>query len=311
MIGSLTPDSAKIWLRTNATHSVALLLNEGAEVDEDSTAVAWDYPAASRSFSSTLSAAGLRPSTTYSYGFSINEQLYSSPSWRFQTPPPAGYPTAVSIAFGSCSKLQLQPVFDTLTEVNPDLFLFIGDNHYANSDDLNTLRWYYTGSRAIESRRNFIGQTSILATWDDHDFTGNNTDGTAPGKDTALRAFKEFWANPEYGTTETPGVFFRYSWGDVDLFMLDDRYYRGLDDRMLGEEQATWLMKELSESTATFKLMVTGSQWTAEGTSDSWSVFASERESIFKHIADQGIPGVVLLPGIVHSATVSCQNAGN
>jgi alkaline phosphatase D len=300
MVGSLTTGSANIWVRTTATRPLALRLNEGNSVDLDSVTVAWDYPPASRGFTSTLTAEGLKPDTDYAYGFSVNDQLYTNPTWRFRTPPVPGAPTQVTIALGSCAKLAVQPVFDTLTAINPDLFLFIGDNHYANSDDLDSLRWYYTWSRAIHARRTFLGHTATLATWDDHDFTGNNTDGSAPGKDTALRAFKEYWANPSYGTEETPGVFFRQSWGDVDLFMLDDRYYRGLDDSMLGDEQRNWLKQQLSNSTATFKLLVTGSQWTAEGNSDSWREFPAARESIFQYIVDEAITGVVLLSGDVH-----------
>ena len=300
MIGALTPESAKLWIRTNATRGVALQLNEGEQVSEISTIVAWSYPSASEGYSSTMSVSGLKPATTYSYGFRIDDQLHTSPEWHFQTPPPKGASTSLTLAFGSCAKLQLQPAFETLSDLDPDLFLFVGDNHYANSNDLNTLRWYYNSSRAIEPRQAFLGHTSTIATWDDHDFTGNNTDGSAPGKDTALRVFTEYWANPGYGTSDTPGVFFQTSWGDVDIFMLDDRYYRGLENSMLGDAQAAWFLDGLSRSTATFKLLVSGSQWTTEGTSDSWNGFETARASIFQHIADEKITGVVLLSGDVH-----------
>jgi alkaline phosphatase D len=300
MIGALTPESAKLWVRTNATRGVGLHLTEEDAIDATSTVVAWAYPTTETGFASTMQATGLEAGKRYAYGFTIDEQLYTDPDWHFQTPPPDDSPTTLSLAFGSCAKLQIQPVFETLTDVNPDLFLFVGDNHYANSDDLNTLRWYYNSSRAITARRDFLGHTATLATWDDHDFVGNNTDGSAPGKDTALRVFKEFWANPAYGTPETPGVFFQYRWGDVDIFMLDDRYYRGLDGDMLGDEQVSWLLESLRLSTATFKLLVSGSQWTLEGTSDSWRAFETARATIFQHIVDEEIPGVVLLSGDVH-----------
>ena len=156
-------------------------------------------------------------------------------------------------------------------------FLFVGDNHYADSGDLGTLRWYYKWSRAISDRAAFIAHTPILATWDDHDFTGNNHDGTSPGKAMALRAFTEYWVNPSYGTDTTPGVFHHSTWGDVDLFLLDDRYYRGLDGSLLGPGQTEWLLEKLGQSNATVKLIVSGSQWTLEGTSDSWKVFESAR----------------------------------
>ena len=46
---------------------------------------------------------------------------------------------------------------------------------------------------------------------------------------------EEYWANPGYGTESTVGTFFQWSWGDVDFFLLDDRYHRGLEDSILGD----------------------------------------------------------------------------
>ena len=39
------------------------------------------------------------------------------------------------IAFGSCAKhWQAQPIWDAVIEKKPDLFLFLGDNIYADTD---------------------------------------------------------------------------------------------------------------------------------------------------------------------------------
>ena len=90
--------------------------------------------------------------------------------------------------------------------------------------------------------------------WDDHDYGPNDSDGTAAGKENSLVAFKELFANPGAGTSDTPGAFYRFSWGDVDFFMLDGRYHRSPDKapnddnkRMLGDAQFKWLADELRQ----------------------------------------------------------------
>ena len=45
-------------------------------------------------------------------------------------------------------------------------------------------------------------------------------------KGESLALFRRYWANPSYGLPDAPGVFGRARFGDVDLFLLDDRWYR-------------------------------------------------------------------------------------
>lgn len=184
----------------------------------------------------------------------------------------------------------------------PDAFFFVGDNHYANSPDRDSLRWYYRRSLEVPERGLLLSHTPTLATWDDHDFVGNNTIGSSPGKATALRVFSEYWANPSVGTPATPGVFFTHRMGDVEVFFLDDPYYRSDEANpngtMLGAEQTAWLETELEASTATFKLLITGSMWSTTG-GESWSDFRW-RAARCSTSSATGIDGVVLLAGDVH-----------
>ncbi len=297
MLGAIEPDLARVWVRSDATRAVSLQVTSGESLSE-APVVAWAYPSPLEDFTTVLEAGELVPDTNYLWGVSIDGELKASGSLR--SAPPRGEPGRTTLAFGSCTKHEVQPIFDSLAELEADLFFFLGDNHYANSDDLPSLRQAYRWSRERPARAAFLATTPILATWDDHDFTGNNTDGTEPGKQAALQAFVENWANPSYGLPDLPGVFFRTSYRDVDFFFLDDRYYRGFEDSMLGAWQQDWLTAELLESSATFKVLVNGSQWTLQGSSDSWASFEAARESLFDRIRDERIDGVVLLSGDVH-----------
>ena len=112
--------------------------------------------------------------------------------------------------------------------------------------------------------------------------------------------FSEYWANPAAGLSDTPGVFFSHRWGDIDLFVLDDRYHRGLDGTLLGQTQQDWLVEGLDASTATFKLVAGGSQFTPYGSADSWGEFPDAWDDLRQELASRGIGGVVFLSGDVH-----------
>src|SRR5690606_8548119 len=125
------------------------------------------------------------------------------------------------------------------------------------------------------------------------------------------RVFMEYWANPEYGE-DGQGIYFDYSYGDVDFIVLDGRYFRdpptggvvfgdGHGNRsLLGPGQTQWLLDRLAASTATFKIVAARSQWTEHGRTDSWPSHLAARNVIFDFITEHRIEGVVLLSGDVH-----------
>ena len=300
MVGAVESDVARLWVRTDATRRVALRLGETSELA--SPPVAFAYPSPHDDYAAHFEVHGLEPERTYFYAFDV--EGVASATRSFHTAPAPFAPSTFRMAFGSCSKADAQPIFAQIASLAPDLFLFLGDAHYGNTSDLGSLRWFYRWGLERPQRAALVGSTPTLAIWDDHDFTGNNEDGTAPGKAVSLRVFGEYWANPSAGLPSVPGVFFRHAWGDVELFLLDDRYYRGLDGSLLGAAQTAWLREALASSTATFKLVASGSQFTSHGSSDSWAVFPTAREAFFDSIRDEGIAGVVLLSGDVHRAEI-------
>jgi alkaline phosphatase D len=193
------------------------------------------------------------------------------------------------------------PLFNKMLDAAPDLLLMIGDNMYANSTKPAMLSHFYLRMRTIASFAEVLANTPTWATWDDHDYTGNNKDGNSPGKENSLAAFQRYWANPFYGSDEVPGVWTSFVWGDVEFFLIDDRYHRSAGQgTMLGQTQLDWLLNGLQASTATFKVLASGSQWTLGGSSDSWATFAAEQALILDHIMEQGIDGVILISGDIH-----------
>ena len=92
-------------------------------------------------------------------------------------------------------------------------------------------------------------------------------------------------------------------WGDVDVFMLDVRYGRDTPGptsaRIMTEAQTAWLEAELMRSTATFKLIASGTNFSA-GAGESWAQYPASRDRLFSFLAANRIGGVVLLSGDIH-----------
>lgn len=298
MVGAVGPDRATLWVRTDATRQVRFFVAEDEEGLATAEAVHTAWPLASEDFTHRVTIQGLQPGRRYVYRVEVEDQV--SGPYELFTAPEEGEVGLFTLAFGSCSKDDEQPVFGSVVAWDPDVFLFIGDNHYGDTDHLSDLRQHYRWAHERPLRRDLLASTSILATWDDHDFVGNNTDGSEPGRDTALRVFEEYWANASFGLDGTPGVFTRQRWGDVELFLVDVRYHRGVDGTLLGAAQREWLIDALAESDATFKLVASGGQWGPYGSDDSWAPWEEDRYEVFGAIAERGIGGVVLLSGDIH-----------
>ncbi|MCB9745097.1 MAG: alkaline phosphatase D family protein [Alphaproteobacteria bacterium] len=296
ILGPVQPDAAQVWVRLDRTRRLNLRVAVSEAGLAQAPELGVSYPSAANDFSQLVRIFGLQPDTRYVYAVEVDGQRVGA--WDFTTPPADD--ATLRLAFGSCAKDDDQPIFGAIAATDPDVFVFIGDNHYGNTDDLSALRQFYRWAHERPLRRELMADVPILATWDDHDFTGNNTDGSEPGRDVALRVFGEYWANGSYGVEGVAGVFSAHRIGPAELFLLDDRYYRGNDGTLLGAAQTSWLLDALEASDAPFKLLASGSQWTSDGSSDSWAAFPEASAALFEALVARDIEGVVLLSGDIH-----------
>ncbi len=318
MLGATFPDAARIWLRTDATRLVGLRV--GLEEDlSDGVVVAWGYPRPEDDFAIELETTTLAPNTQYYYRVEIDDAT-DGEIIPFRTAPIAGEREDFRFAFGSCSREAEQPIFSEVLEEEPDLFLFIGDNHYANSRHASAHRFHYRRNRDIPERSAMMREVSTIATWDDHDHLENNSNGECLGNEEAHRAFGEYWANPDGAAPEGErGIYYRHSYGAVDFFVLDCRSMRpdvddpgnrcdpdpsppllSLVNGPLGDTQMNWLVDEISASEAVFKMVACGSRFTPEGSRDSWASFDIARNALLDELQRQEVGGVVFLSGDIH-----------
>ncbi|QYU68965.1 alkaline phosphatase D family protein [Leptolyngbya sp. 15MV] len=315
MIGAVGPDRVSFHLRASAPVPVAIEYGLHPELVDArlspavQTSVEGDYTA-------HLTLTDLSPDTTYYYRPILagvrDRYLDERPPFRFRTAPMPGSKGRLRIAFGSCARIQahpVQPIWDAVVQWQPDLFLWLGDNVYHDTLEPRIMDEMYRWQRGVPNLQPLLRGVPNLAIWDDHDYALNDQDRTNPAKDAALASFRKHWANPAGGLPDVTGVFFEFTYGAVDFFMLDGRWHRDPADQadgpgktMLGAGQLQWRKRRLMASKATFKLIACGSGWSsAKGPSgDAWSAYLHERDALFDFIRDEGITGVVLLSGDTH-----------
>jgi alkaline phosphatase D len=308
MLGAVGPDKAWIWLRASALATSQVIISENPELQTGRT-VAGPRLTAATDFAGVVSVVGLRPATTYFYQVAIDGVPVAARPFSFRTAPPQGAWGQLRFAATSCvgPPEMAARSWAALAPIPIDLLLQLGDNAYVDATDPARHREKFYAHRAVPAYGAITARTPTLAIWDDWDYAGNNSDGTEPGKAQSLRTFKHLWPNPSFGQANDPGIYFKFSWGDVDFFMLDGRYHRSPNDSedvgektMLGAAQLAWLKQGLVASRATFKFLVSGGQWESRGRSDSWASFMRERNELFQFIRDRRIDGVVLLSGDRH-----------
>jgi alkaline phosphatase D len=101
------------------------------------------------------------------------------------------------LAFGSCARqTKDQPIWEAVLAAQPELFVFLGDNVYGDTDNPAKLRACYAALAAKPGFRKLRETTPLLAIWDDHDFGKNDGGGDFAGKHHARAAFCDFWEEP-------------------------------------------------------------------------------------------------------------------
>ena len=230
----------------------------------------------------------------------------------------------ITIAIGSCFFLAAaEPpwnastygggyeIFDAIAAKAPDLMVWLGDNLYFQPpDELDpaSMAARYRRQRALPSLQRLLVAAPQLATWDDHDYGPNDADMSYVLKAESLALFRRYWANPSYGLPDAPGVFGRARWGDVDVFLLDDRWYRSANrstdepgKTMFGAQQLAWLRNALVYSRATLKLVVNGSQvWNRANRFEGLNHFTHEQRALADWLIAQRVEGVMFASGDRH-----------
>ena len=127
--------------------------------------------------------------------------------------------------------------------------------------------------------------------------------------------------NPSYGQ-KGEGIYSVINYGDVDIFLTDDRYFRSEDDMpdsidgkvntektYFGKMQIDWLKNALLFSKATFKVIATGGQ-ILNPLSDFECMrhYTNEYNDLLNFLATENIKGVLFFTGDRHHSEVIKQD---
>jgi alkaline phosphatase D len=208
-----------------------------------------------------------------------------------------------------------QPAWKEIRAEQPDVVLLMGDNvylqndHHSRPDELAAdLSARYAEQFAEPGFAGLMADLrmrggQLIAIYDDHDFIGNNR--YAGESDAALGQA----ARAEFIKAFSPvmtglDVYRVHHFGDVDLIILDERFYRaspttsGADrDAILGEVQWQWFEKIVTSSQA--KYLVIASSTTLHAFGDqSWEQYPAAFKRMVSLLRDRA--GALVVSGDVH-----------
>jgi alkaline phosphatase D len=311
MVGHTTPNDTRIWVKASEAAQLSILVGSTADLS-DARTVKGPALGPESDFGGHARVEGLKPGTRYYYSVLLDgAPAMARPYPSFVTAPEAGSAGKTRIAFSSCVGRYGYMTAAIWAEMSArtqfDLLLMLGDNNYADSTAPEPQRRAYYDHRRALGYAEITRRVPTYAIWDDHDYGPNDSDGSAVGKEISLQTFQQLWANPGYGQKDDPGVYYKFSRGDIDFFMLDNRYHRSpnrmVDDgtkTMLGAKQLAWFKREILASRAKVKFIASGSEWEPNSHLDSWTSFAREREEIFSFLREHDVQGLILLSGDRH-----------
>lgn len=228
------------------------------------------------------------------------------------------------LTFGSCNRENLpQPLWSSISAHNSDLFMFLGDNIYGDTDNMKVLQKKYNRQKQNEGYTKLRQETPVIGVWDDHDYGKNDAGKEYEFKEESQQLFLDFFDVPKDDPRrKREGVYSSHdiNWNSktIRVILLDARYFRDSLERInrvyqknetgtvLGEEQWNWLENQLSDDAVSLYIIASGIQMIPEDHDyEKWANYPKERQRLLDLIQEKQPKGVVLLSGDRHIGEIS------
>ncbi|HMF85907.1 MAG TPA: alkaline phosphatase D family protein, partial [Nitrospiraceae bacterium] len=329
VVGGVTDSGGNVFLRTD--QAAAVVVQYSTDPHFATFSVSDSHTTHSTSdFTANVPLTNLSAETTYYLRVLVNGVLQSSapPYPSFTSFAPIGtsrsFTFVVLADFFNVSNLDRDvETFQHASERNPAFAFIGGDFDHRNPVTLAAKRkmfkdLYNPNAPHMSGFVPLILQkTPIIHQWDDHDAGENNCDRTYLGWNLSQRVFQEYV--PTYPLPSvTPGIWQKFSYAQVDFFVLDCRSQRDpdndvddsnksmLDGNNLGTNgELQWLKDGLLASTAKWKVIFTSVVTnTATKPSDGWAGFQTEWNNLRDFINTNQIQGILFISGDLHLGAI-------
>ena len=233
----------------------------------------------------------------------------------FRTAPDAGEEKDVSFVVTTCGDYPRRDdpvnghvIYQTMLRMNPDFLVHTGDAEYydrggpqAVNKKLARFKWNRLYSMPF--LRTFHNRVGCYFMKDDHDLLD---DDCWPGMSFGDLTWDEGVAIHKEQTPQGAKPYRTFRWGkDLQIWLVEGREYRsantmedGPDKTIWGKEQKEWFFKTVTESDATFKILISatplvGPDKPRKADNHSNPAFAHEGNELRDFIAEQGNMWVV------------------
>ncbi len=235
-----------------------------------------------------------------------------------------------TMVFASCNDQNMeQPLWKSIIETESDVFIWGGDNIYADTDDMEIMQAEYNKIKTHPDYKILASTTPIIGTWDDHDYGKNDAGAEWNAKADAQQLFLDFILVSKNDIRRSrEGVYHAQTFstpnGSVKIILLDTRYFRdplkevttegvryqawkkGEGGTQLGEVQWRWLEKELEDESSNFTVIVSSIQFLADEHGwEQWGNFPDEVEKMYQTIKNAKANNIFILSGDRHLAEFS------
>lgn len=247
--------------------------------DEQENAVRLDWIKVDegQNFTTQWKLSGLSPGTRYVVKMEARAHADAAVSDRiegaFLTPPPAEVKEEIDFCIVTChdywrrDSTEGHKIYKAMLEMAPDFYVHTGDieyydkpEPYAMTEELMRFKW--DRLFALPLQRKFWTQVTSYFMKDDHDALRNDAwPGMSYGTVSWERGL-EIFDKEQFPSGERPYKTVR--WGkDLQIWITEGRNYRspntdpdGPGKSIWGKEQKEWLFKTMTESDATFKILI-------------------------------------------------------
>ena len=229
------------------------------------------------------------------------------------------------VAFGSCNRSnQDQPLWTDILKAQPDLWVWLGDNIYGDSEDMDVLKAKYDRQFSHPGYTRVREYCDVIGIWDDHDYGVNDGGSEYPMRRESRDLLFRFLEVPESNEAwQREGAYQSYTYAlndeaNVKFILLDARYFRdpiskkngayqpNPDGTILGSAQWTWLEEQLSDGDVDLYVIGSGIQvLPTQHKYEKWANFPKERQRLFDLIVEKQPKGVLFLSGDRHIGEIT------